>query len=98
MAAFGCIIVDFSFAWNAVCRKAKLDYGYKKNKEYVAANWGKKLPPGTIMHDFRRTVVRNLIRVSVPERIAMLILISGHKTQSGDDRYNILTLDNLKIK
>ena len=44
--------------------------------------------PTRFLHDCRRTAARNLIRASVPERIAMLL--TGHKSRAIFDRYNII--------
>ncbi|MBZ5675163.1 MAG: site-specific integrase [Acidobacteriia bacterium] len=68
-------ILNFRKSWETACESAGLWDSTQKR-------------PTRIFHDLRRTGVRNLIRAGVPEKVAMLI--SGHKTRSVFERYNIV--------
>lgn len=73
-------IKDFRGAFNKALGDAEIEtYEYIKN--------GQRIRQKRIFHDFRRTAVRNLRRVGVPESVAMMI--SGHESRSVFERYNI---------
>jgi integrase len=81
---------DIRDVWHKACitvglgQTVEVERKGKKVKKYV----------GKFFHDFRRTGCRDMIRAGTPERVAMMI--SGHKTRSVFDRYNIVSPNDLK--
>ena len=90
---------DFRKAWATACCKAGIGELLCPNCEIAvdaqhkcakcSQSWTREELKyvGRVFHDFRRTAVRDMVRAGVPETVAMSI--SGHRTRSMFDRYNI---------
>jgi integrase len=78
----GVSVREFHKSWRAACQRAATA-GTGTVRRVVRPDLLGRIP-----HDLRRTAVRNLVRAGVPERVAMAL--TGHKTRSIFDRYNIV--------
>jgi integrase len=104
-------IKSFRKAWSSACERAGLgNFVFVcRQCKAVAQRKGEDDPEtcetcqgttyrsyrGLLFHDLRRSGGRNLVRAGVPEKVAMAI--TGHKTRSMFDRYNIVSDRDLKL-
>jgi integrase len=83
----GRCVRDFRKTWATACKNA----GFA----VTVVEKGKKIiRPLFIRHDFRRTAIRNMVNLGIPERVAMTV--TGHKTRAVFDRYHIVSPADLQ--
>jgi integrase len=85
----GAKIGSFRKWWWRACREAGIP-----DRIVVKADGSQERHPGRIIHDLRRTAVRNSVRAGIARSVAMRL--SGHRTESVFERYNIPDRDELR--
>ncbi len=81
----------------SVLKDVKLKEGLVFDCRGLRDEWSKAVKaaemPNLLIHDLRRSAIRNLIAAGVAEKVAMSI--SGHKTRAVFDRYHIVSTDDV---
>jgi integrase len=81
----------------SVLKSVKLKQGLVFDSGRLREEWSKAVKaaemPNLLIHDLRRSAIRNLIAGGVAEKVAMSI--SGHKTRAVFDRFHIVSTDDV---
>lgn len=85
-------IRSYDIAWHSACDRAAHEKSRDANGEEVRLLVRPQLL-GRLVHDFRRSAVRNLERAGVPRSVAMKI--TGHLTESVYTRYAVVAEGDL---
>lgn len=74
-------VMEYRRAWKAACNR-------------VGIKAGRNVPGGVTPYDLRRSALRNIVRATKDVNTTMQI--SGHRTRSTFDRYNIISPDDVQ--
>jgi len=93
-------IGDIQKAFNTACYKAGIPcitepWSYVEPKSGKTFSGVRVIKCSRLLHDFRRSAVKNLTNMGTPEKVSMDL--TGHRTRAVFDRYRIVSKTDLDI-